>query len=133
MRPAAASVDAPPIRYECVDMRVKSMPRYDAMFFSWRDSCGAFSTQSIFGLYCKEWAVGFGARALSMCPHLGHVTVFVCVVCALKLERVSASLLVILSCFDVDMNGCRVCVSAGGRAVRELRSRRAVRIVRVRF
>ena len=27
VRPAAASVDAPPIRNECVDMRVASMPR----------------------------------------------------------------------------------------------------------
>ena len=56
----------------------------------------------IFGWYCKEWAVGFGMRALSMCPHLGHVAVFVCVVCAVSL--------VVLSCFDVDVNGCRVCV-----------------------
>ena len=45
-----------------------------------------------------------------MCLHLGHVTVFVCVVCAVKVERVSASFLVVLSCFDVDVNGCRVCV-----------------------
>ena len=64
----------------------------------------------IFEWYCKEWAVGFGARTLSMCPHLGHVTVFVCVVCAVKVERVSASFLVVLLCFDVDVSGCRVCV-----------------------
>ena len=45
-----------------------------------------------------------------MCPHFGHVTVFVCVVCVVKVERVPASFLVVLSCFDVDVNGCRVCV-----------------------
>ena len=45
-----------------------------------------------------------------MCPHLGHVIVFVCVVCEVKVERVSASFLVVLPCFDVDVNGCRVCV-----------------------
>ena len=73
-RPAAASVDAPPICNESVDVRVKSMPRYDAMFFSWRDSCGAFSTQSSDGI-AKNGLLGLGL-ALSMCPHLGHVTVF---------------------------------------------------------
>ena len=31
-------------------------------------------------------------------------------VCAVKVERVSESILVVLSCFDVDANGCRVCV-----------------------
>ena len=45
------------------------------------------------------------ARALRMCPHLGHITVFVCVVCAVKVKRVAASFLVVFSCFDVDMNG----------------------------
>ena len=64
----------------------------------------------IFGWYCKEWAVWFGVRALCMCSHLGHVTVFVCVVCEVKVERVSASFLVVLPCFDVDVNGYRACV-----------------------
>ena len=59
VRPTAASVDAPPILNEGVDMRVKSMPRYDAMFFCWRDSCGAFNTQSLDGI-AKNGQLGMG-------------------------------------------------------------------------
>ena len=64
----------------------------------------------ILGWNCKEWAVGFGARALGMCPHFGHVTVFICLVCEVKVERVAASPLVVFPGLDVDMYGRRACV-----------------------
>ena len=44
-----------------------------------------------------------------MCPHLGHVTEFVCVVCKVKMERVLASLLVFFPGFEVDVYGRRAC------------------------
>ena len=52
----------------------------------------------------------WGART-EHCPHLRHVTVFVCVVCEVKVERVPVSLLVVFPGIDVDVYGRRACVS----------------------
>jgi hypothetical protein len=70
--------------------------------------CGAFSTQSSDGI-AKNGQLGLG-RAHRACAHISDTQQeYLSVVwCArtVKVERVSA----FFSCFDVDVNGCRVCV-----------------------
>ena len=50
-----------------------------------------------------------------MCPHFGDVTVFVCWVGIVKVERMSASFLVVFPGFDVDVysHGARMNVFEG--------------------
>ena len=68
--PAAASVDAPPIRREWVDMRLESMPKWAAMFLSWSDSCGAFKIQFSDGM-AKNGPLAIG-RAHVACAHISE-------------------------------------------------------------